>query len=108
MTDPRLARLAQLAALRSLRSAARLAPARAQADALRGHVAALREAPRGEVADITQAMVQDSHDRWRAEEMRRLSMRLALAEAKAQPLREAHARDRAREAVLEKLQGRRR
>jgi hypothetical protein len=48
-------------------------------------------------------MVRERHARWRQDRLARLMPELARAEAAAQPMREACARDRAREAVLARL-----
>jgi hypothetical protein len=98
--------LGELAALRSARSAARLAPHEARLRRLKSEADALRPVPAAPSVDLLEAVLRDRHARWREDALLRAMAALARAEAEAQPLREAQARDRAREAVLEKLAAR--
>ena len=107
MRGPALDRLAALAQLRALRAARRLAPHQAEADALRARIAGLREAlPAGSPGDVAEAVLRDRHMLWRQSQLVRLTQDLARAEAQAQPLREAQALERGREAVIARLGGR--
>jgi hypothetical protein len=91
-----LARLrADLSAQKAARASARVAALAAQADALRVPVSA--------ADDLQTARAQDRHALWRGTQLRTINLQLARASAEAEPLRHAHARDRARVMVLEKL-----
>ncbi|MGB3406448.1 MAG: hypothetical protein WBA67_03055, partial [Jannaschia sp.] len=67
----------------------------------------LRDAGTVEATTIAELIVQDRHDAWRHAELSKLTLQLAKANAVAQPLREAHARDVARQQVVSKLSKRR-
>ncbi|GIT91629.1 hypothetical protein JANAI62_20860 [Jannaschia pagri] len=103
MTKADLRALHKLAELRALRSAADLAKRQTVVSALEAQAAPLRQTASCETADISQLMVQEKHDLWRADQLSRLTLQLAQAQAAAQPYREAHARDTARAKVIERL-----
>lgn len=100
----RLALLHRLAALRADRSAARLARAQAAIDTLEVRAASLRE-PLAPEPDPRLAAIGDVHERWRRGQLVALNREIAGRRAHAEPLREAQARDRAREMVLARLSG---
>ena len=98
MTDKTdLAVLCQLAGLTAEKSAARLARIQSLIDTLEGKAADLRRAA------ITEAVMRDRWHRWRTQQITLLNMQVARLQAVAQPQREVHARNTARNAVLEKL-----
>ncbi|WP_281824929.1 hypothetical protein [Jannaschia rubra] len=100
--DP-LDMLGQLAGLRADRSAARLAKVQVLIDRLQGKLDALRDAAPGTPGSIAEAVMRDRWHRWRAGQIAELNLQIARLEGIAQPHREAHARDAARQAVLERL-----
>lgn len=95
-----LAHLARLRADHSARELARVSKPLAELAQAR---AQLQVAGDGGGPDLAQAAMRDRWLRWRASELRRLSVVEARLQAAAQPKREAHARDRARYEVLQKL-----
>ncbi|MEO0859498.1 MAG: hypothetical protein AAFY65_02710 [Pseudomonadota bacterium] len=99
----RLTALLALAHLRADKSALMLAKAQGVVDELGRRHRALRDAAHAGTGDISEMVIQDRHDQWREEQLFRLSIAMARAEAQAQPFREAHGRDVARAKVLEKL-----
>lgn len=103
MSNTRLSRLEALAGLRADRSGARLARVQTAIDALERKAAALRHPQVGAPASVADAVMRDRWDRWRSEQLRQIGHQLARLHAAAQPQREAHARDRARRSVLERL-----
>ncbi|MGB3553141.1 MAG: hypothetical protein WBA25_00710 [Jannaschia sp.] len=108
MKRDRLSALRALADLKAQRSAARLAGAQSIVARLQDQDAALRREDRSETVDLAELAARERHSRWRQEHLARLAVELAQANARAQPLREAHARDNAREKVLGRLLSRRR
>jgi hypothetical protein len=106
VTRAQLEQLALLADLRARRSAARLARRRAALTALERHAAALGAPAAPAPGDVQAAMAADRHDVWRAARLAELAPAIARAHAEAQPWREAHARDTARQLVLARLAAR--
>ncbi len=98
-----LAVLCQLAGLTAEKSAARLARIQSLIDALEGKAADLRRAAPAAPVSITEAVMRDRWHRWRTQQITLLNMQVARLQAVAQPQREVHARNTARNAVLEKL-----
>lgn len=107
MMRDRLHLLGQLAALRAQRSAAALARRMTILTELEARDAALRNATPQDTADLTHLIARDRHDTWRGQQLAKLSLDLARANAQVQPYREAHSRDLAREQVIARLRSRR-
>lgn len=103
MKRARLAELRKLAELRALRSAQALATRQAIVTELQRRDAALREPGPETTTDVADMIARDRHEIWKKEQLTRLGIVLARAQAEAQPYRERHARDRAREQVIDTL-----
>lgn len=104
MNSLRLAELRALAALREQRSAAGVAKYQVHIDRLEAQAEALRQASRSAPASIGEAEMHDRWNRWRMQQLALLNQQIARLHALAQPRREAHARDRARQTVIGELE----
>ncbi|MCK0168256.1 hypothetical protein MWU52_11885 [Jannaschia sp. S6380] len=107
MTRDRLDELRDLATLRKDRSAARLAKYQGLIDGLEEKVRALRDARPPAPESVAEAAARDRWSRWRGQQLMVLNQQIAQLNALAQPHREAHARDHAREIVVDTLRKRR-
>lgn len=107
-TRQKLRELGILASLRENQSAVRLAKVQSLIDRLQSKAEDLRSRHLTTPENVSQAVVQDRWDRWRAAQLAELSTQIARLHAVAQPERERHARNVARRAVLEKLSKKRR
>lgn len=103
MTPRERAALTELAGLRRMKTAARLSGMQAQIDALERRRRALAQVATAPPASIDEAIMQDRWHRWRQQELARLAIEIARLQARAQPLREDHARNVARVGVAERL-----
>ncbi|WGH80175.1 hypothetical protein [Jannaschia ovalis] len=105
MTPRELRSLRALAQLRAERSGRDLAVYRGRIAALEARRATLTDQPLQAPETLAEAAAQDRWLRWRAAELSQLSLAAARLHAAAQPQREAHARDRARSEVIDRLIG---
>lgn len=103
MKDDRLAQLGALAALRTDRASARLVRLQGAIDGIESKAAALRDVRPEPPGSVSDAVMRDRWHRWRTEQLRFLGQQAARLHAAAQPLREAQARDRARQRIIERL-----
>ena len=95
--------LQQLARLRADRAAARLARVQGLIDTLETRATALRDVPAADYNDLSEAVVRDRWDRWRAQNLAQLNTQIARLNIAAQPQREAQARETARLGVIKKI-----
>ncbi len=103
MKPAELEQLRQLAALRAQRSGAQLARIQRAINIAEDRAEALRTNPDSAPGSVSEAVFRDRWNRWRKQELQVLNGKIALMQSAAQPQREAHARDRARESVIDEL-----